>query len=297
MKTWAQTYVGDKFDYVNTTEEMIHAQDIARALGSRGRYLGMTKEHYSVAEHCIILADHAMKETDDVEVALWALLHDAPEAYLPDLPRPFRSMPEVKEVFDPIHDRFMQLIARKFELKGEMPEWVPTHDALILHDEAQQVFPTRPIDDWDEWYAPGIGARIQFLHRGHAAVVYSKKLTDLLALRLEQEPRHTAHRLDGYFKEINWSMDLVEEGSPEFDDAHFDLWPDGLILVNGKASAVFAGGQTWELAYQHVRERLTAFDIYLGEQQLDMGFHHCRWFDERQMKPEGMCYVRFTRLS
>lgn len=186
--TWVQLHSGDKFDYQNPQVEQIHANDIAWALGRRCRYLGMTRDHYSVAEHCIILAQHAMDTMDDVNLALWALLHDAPETYIPDFPRPFRNIPVLKERIQSMEDLIMNLIAKRFELEGEMPEWVKVHDMLILHDEALQVFPDSPIDNWHECWGEGMNAKIKFMAPGHATVAYFKKLTDLLAIRLGQEP-------------------------------------------------------------------------------------------------------------
>ena len=96
---------------------------------------------------------------------------------------------------------------------------------------------------------------------------------------------------------VEWSMDLIEAGTPEFDEAHFDLWPGGTILANEKVAAVFGAGATWEVAYQRACMNLQSNGIDLGDEQIDQGFHHCRWFDDKQPKPEGECFVRFTRLN
>lgn len=96
---------------------------------------------------------------------------------------------------------------------------------------------------------------------------------------------------------IEWSMDLLESGTPEFVDAAFDLWPEGLICVNGKVSAVFGYGVDWLSAFELARMRMKELDIHLGDEHADRCFHHCRWWDEKQPIPEGRCYIRFTRLS
>lgn len=182
--TWIQLPSGDKFDYVNPSADQIHGTDIAWMLGGRGRYLNGTKEHYSVAEHCCILADHAMKETGNVELTLWALLHDAPEAYVPDFPRPYKSLERVKQLIEAVEKSIMSLVSQRFGLSGVMPNWVDVHDRLILHDEALQVFDDPPIDDWHEEWAPGIGATINFWDAGKASRIYITKLRDLLQIRL-----------------------------------------------------------------------------------------------------------------
>lgn len=58
---------------------------IATCLAAIPRFLGAAG-HYSVAQHCVRLA-----ETMKPEIQLYGLLHDAHEAYIGDLTRPFRA--------------------------------------------------------------------------------------------------------------------------------------------------------------------------------------------------------------
>ena len=73
-------------------EEHVHgAQHVARALAYRQRWSGCTPHFYSVAEHCLAGAKHFAKQGHK-DLALAFLLHDAGEAFLPDLPAPLKAL-------------------------------------------------------------------------------------------------------------------------------------------------------------------------------------------------------------
>lgn len=87
---WITTYTGKQFHFLDPQPEEIDIVDIAHALSLTCRFGGQCKEFYSVAEHCIRVA-----EITPQEYKLPALLHDAEEAYMLDLPRPIKyNMPE-----------------------------------------------------------------------------------------------------------------------------------------------------------------------------------------------------------
>ena len=70
--------------------------DIARALSMTCRYTGHVPRFYSVAEHSVLVSD----QLDSLWAGerLVALLHDAAEAYLHDLPTPIKDvMPGYQE--------------------------------------------------------------------------------------------------------------------------------------------------------------------------------------------------------
>lgn len=89
---WITTYTGKKFHFLNPQPDEIDIIDIAHALSITCRFGGQCKQFYSVAEHSIRVA-----EIVPPEYKLRALLHDASEAYMPDLPRPEKAeLPEFK---------------------------------------------------------------------------------------------------------------------------------------------------------------------------------------------------------
>jgi len=79
-------HTGRFVDPLNLTADDIDIEDIAHALAHTCRYGGHCSRFYSVAEHCVILS-HLVAE----EFAIYALLHDAYEAYSSDVPDPVKS--------------------------------------------------------------------------------------------------------------------------------------------------------------------------------------------------------------
>lgn len=75
--------------------------DIAHALSMQCRYGGHTTKHYSVAEHSVLVAlrvwqlarTHGASLEQTVRAARAGLLHDASEAFLVDIPRPWKYTP------------------------------------------------------------------------------------------------------------------------------------------------------------------------------------------------------------
>lgn len=84
---WMMTYSGRAFWPLDPRADEIDPLDIAHALSMLCRYGGHVRRFYSVAEHCVLMS-HAVAP----EHALWALLHDATEAYMVDLPRPINRI-------------------------------------------------------------------------------------------------------------------------------------------------------------------------------------------------------------
>ncbi len=89
-----KTFSGKVFDYDNPTPDSICIEDIAHALSNVTRFAGHTKVHYSVAQHSIIVSGFAMAPLPELQAkyCLLGLLHDASEAYLGDVPTPWKKM-------------------------------------------------------------------------------------------------------------------------------------------------------------------------------------------------------------
>ena len=76
---------------------------------------------------------------------LWGLLHDAAEAYLPDVPRPVKPfMPG----FDAIERRILECVAERFTLEWPMPKEVKRADNIALATERRDVMIASP-HDWN----------------------------------------------------------------------------------------------------------------------------------------------------
>jgi len=78
--------------------------DIAWSLSMQCRFCGHTKYFYSVAEHCYRMSLEVPKA-----YALAALLHDASEAFISDIPKPVKELSqEIKELEDNISRMIME---------------------------------------------------------------------------------------------------------------------------------------------------------------------------------------------
>ena len=82
------TYTGGIFDLEDPKPEMVCIEDIAHSLAHQCRYTGHTRQFYSVAQHCVLMA-----ENDDLPGDPMAkLLHDADEAYIGDIAKPWKRL-------------------------------------------------------------------------------------------------------------------------------------------------------------------------------------------------------------
>ncbi|RWX28479.1 hypothetical protein EHH54_32455 [Rhizobium leguminosarum] len=125
-----QTASGRKFFPMDPRADEVFIDDIAHSLSMQCRYAGHCQRFYSVAEHSVLMARHLRWE--GVDVALWALLHDASEAYLVDVPRPVKPY---LEGYKAAEAKVMAAVALRFGLEGEMPAAVHDADNRIIADE------------------------------------------------------------------------------------------------------------------------------------------------------------------
>lgn len=107
---WIPTHSGAGFDFIDLRENRYNVGDIAIGLARAHRWNGQTHDPINVADHTIMLADNLRQQHDSTlkrshnatpgELArlhrehrwtmLYAVLHDAPEAYTGDLTTPFK---------------------------------------------------------------------------------------------------------------------------------------------------------------------------------------------------------------
>ena len=113
---WIQSFSGGQFFPLDPKMEEINIRDIAHSLSLICRFNGHCKTMYSVAEHSIRVVDIVRKlnrRAKNSYVELYALLHDAAEAYIGDICRPTKQMlPKIKEIEDDI----MKVIMDSFKL-------------------------------------------------------------------------------------------------------------------------------------------------------------------------------------
>lgn len=138
---WMQTYSGRAFWPCDPDPADVVIEDIAHALARQCRFAGhVTCPHYSVAEHSV-RASWIVPEP----LALAALLHDAAEAYVVDVPRPIKGV--LGSVYKQLEKGVARAIGIRFgvELVDLHPE-VKWADEVMLATEARDVMaaPPRP---------------------------------------------------------------------------------------------------------------------------------------------------------
>jgi uncharacterized protein len=127
---WIQTYSGAQFWPLDPRADEIDLIDIAAALSKLCRYGGHCKRFYSVAEHCVLMARMMPRQ-----LRREALLHDASEAYLVDIPRPIKpSLGGYAE----IEHGLMLVIGKKYGFAWPVCAEVKAADNAMLHDEMLQ---------------------------------------------------------------------------------------------------------------------------------------------------------------
>jgi hypothetical protein len=136
------TYSGAKFFIDQYNIQDIPIEDIAHALSMNCRFNGHLSEYYSVAEHSIVVS-HLV----DRDCALEGLLHDITEAFIPDMPRPFKTL---ITGFEEYEKNLWWAAADHFGLSPNLPENVKYIDKNIVRDEAQRFYSSPP--DWINFY-------------------------------------------------------------------------------------------------------------------------------------------------
>ena len=167
MSSWILTYSGKLFWTLEPRVEDLDIHDIAHALSYQCRFNGHCKYFFSVAQHAVMVSNIV-----PAEYALWGLMHDASEAYIPDMPGPTkRHLPE----FQRVEEAILKVIAEWQGLPYPIPKEVKVGDNVSLATEYRDLMPKSPIpwsflDDYpplpERLYplAPRV-AELQFLRR------------------------------------------------------------------------------------------------------------------------------------
>ncbi|HEY6021802.1 MAG TPA: metal-dependent phosphohydrolase [Candidatus Paceibacterota bacterium] len=136
------TYSGATIKPLDPDPNAIHLEDIAHALSNSCRFTGHVKEFYSVAQHSVLAARLILDKYDnDTTLAKVALLHDASEAYLSDIARPIKQVPEFGTVYKKFEAKLEEAIAMRFDTEYPMPDEVKWADNVLLRTEQRDLMP------------------------------------------------------------------------------------------------------------------------------------------------------------
>ena len=167
VNAWIHSFKGNKLHIGDLRPEDLDIEEIAHALSNTCRFGGHCSNFYSVAEHCLIMSNIVSPE-----LALSALLHDAAEYILTDVPKPFkRLMPE----FTKYENGIMESVDKRYNVNTNHPDikimdkrMVISEANLLLHDpEWAREWPYPVIPNFDkvlQCYSPRTVESL-FLHR------------------------------------------------------------------------------------------------------------------------------------
>lgn len=163
---------GQYVDIWNLKPEDVNIEAIATSLGNQCRYAGHIRHHYSVAEHSIMVAMWVQHRKP--EWALEALLHDAAESFLVDVPRPVKyELTQYRELEQKVEDQLFPLL----NLKYPFDPIVKQADDHILDEE---------------WKYMILGDRRAMWKPETAASMFIEMYEDLSAIRKENEAHKKA---------------------------------------------------------------------------------------------------------
>jgi uncharacterized protein len=130
----------------------VFLEDIVRSLSRVPRFNTQTTRFYSVAEHSMMVADIVREQEGSAMSVLQALLHDATEAYIGDVPAPVKSLiPEIRE----LEARLWYRVATAFNVPVPLSARVKEADWIALFIEAKALCPHADVERWDGWLAHG----------------------------------------------------------------------------------------------------------------------------------------------
>lgn len=142
MRPEILTHTGQYFSFVEPSVDAITIEAIAHALAHTCRFGGHTKQFYSVAEHCVRVA---LCECVPSWLKFDALMHDAAEAFVGDIPSPLKQMlPD----FRIIEGRVEDAIEVRFGCHEIHHPLVKQADLELLAAEQRDLMPAHD-DEWE----------------------------------------------------------------------------------------------------------------------------------------------------
>ena len=143
---YLQTVSGRWVNPFDPDPSQLDPADIARALANQCRFGGHCRAFYSVAQHSVIVSELVEARGGDAEDVFAALMHDATEAYLGDMPHPLKHRSPLGAAFKAAEDKLEQAIRDRFAIKPDVPLIKPADRALLATE--------RRAFSAEEWHWP-----------------------------------------------------------------------------------------------------------------------------------------------
>jgi len=121
---------------------------IGPALAKLCRFSGQCEHFYSVAQHSVLCSKFVPEE-----LALQALMHDATEAFLADIPKPLKlGLPQ----YEAVEQLVWESLAGRYGLPVELDALVKDVDIRACKTEGEDLNVGRGVYDWGTEYHPEI---------------------------------------------------------------------------------------------------------------------------------------------
>ena len=132
--SWTETFSGQRVSFLDPDPDSIRLGDISTGLGNICRFTGQIREHYSVAEHSVLVSTLL---PDELKLA--GLLHDAHEAYTGDIHSGLKDLlgPAIVEIENRVQRAISQALGIDHHVFDD--PLVKHADTLALAIEADQL--------------------------------------------------------------------------------------------------------------------------------------------------------------
>ncbi|OQB96746.1 MAG: hypothetical protein BWX86_00588 [Verrucomicrobia bacterium ADurb.Bin122] len=150
---FVQTYTGRAFYPLAPRPGDVCIRDIAHHLSLRARWGGATRRLYSVAQHSVLVAEHLPEH-----LRIYGLLHDAAEAYLPDIAAPIKDafVTRAGRSFERVEEDVLGAIFQALEIPDVALCWsneVLRADRRAMATEKRDLL-RRPLRGWSAGAKP-----------------------------------------------------------------------------------------------------------------------------------------------
>ena len=126
-----RTFSGGKVVYKDMSQSEYTMRDITEGLASECRYAGQTKVKWNVLRHSLLVWELSYLCQDNPIIQLAALMHDAAEAFIKDIPSPLKSLlPDYKAVEKKVEHHIWETVVL-YRLPMELKQFIRNNEFYI----------------------------------------------------------------------------------------------------------------------------------------------------------------------